>query len=62
MCYLSFPISLLKCATNVTFPLLDEHLGLYRTAELPLPSGKAMDDDLQMAKNKSVDGKIVGSK
>ena len=64
MCYLSFPISLLKCTTNVIFPLLDEHFGLYRTAavELPLPSGKAMDDGLQMAESKSADGKIVGSK
>ena len=43
MLYLSFSISLLKRATNVTFSLLDEHFGLYRTAvvALPLPSGKA---------------------
>ena len=64
MLYLSFSISLLKRATNMTFSLLDEHFGLYRTAvvALPLPSGKAMDDGLHMAESKSVDGKIVGSK
>ena len=64
MLYLSFSISLLKRAMNVTFSLLDEHFGLYRTAvvALPLPSGKAMNDDLQTAESKSADGKIKGSK
>ena len=48
----------------MTFSLLDEHFGLYRCrpVELPLPSGRAMDDGLQMAESKSVDDKIVGSK
>ncbi len=62
MLYLSFSIFLLKRATNVTFSLLDEHFGLYRTVELPLPFGRAMNDGLQTAESKSADGKIKGSK
>ena len=48
----------------MTFSLLDEHFGLYRCrpVKLPLPSGRAMDDGLQMAESKSVDGKIRVSK